>query len=84
MKTIMRTLKSYVEAEGDSKMIWDSREKVDKLDDEIKSITRVGPGQFPQYTRADFGQEAVGSSPHRGSQDDLHKTDDEPNSLTGR
>ena len=23
----------------------------------------MGPGQFPQYTRADFGHEAVGSSP---------------------
>ena len=27
--------------------------------------TRVGPGQYPQYTRADFGQEAVDSSLHR-------------------
>ena len=27
--------------------------------------TRVGPGQYPQYTRAPFGEEAVGSSPHR-------------------
>ena len=26
------------------------------------SITRVGPGQHPRYTRADFGQEAVGGS----------------------
>ena len=26
------------------------------------SITRVGPGQYPRYTRADFGQEAVGGS----------------------
>ena len=25
-------------------------------------VTRVGPGQYPQYTRADFGPEAVGSS----------------------
>ena len=25
-------------------------------------ITRVGPGQYTQYTRADFGHEAVGSS----------------------
>ena len=25
----------------------------------------MGPGQYPQYTRADFGQEAVGSSLHR-------------------
>ena len=23
----------------------------------------MGPGQYPQYTRADFGQQAVGSSP---------------------
>ena len=23
------------------------------------------PGQYPQYTRADFGKEAVGSSSHR-------------------
>ena len=29
-------------------------------------ITRVGPGQHPQYTRADYGQEAVGGSqPHK-------------------
>ena len=28
-------------------------------------ITRVGPGQYPQYTRADFGPEAVGSSNHK-------------------
>ena len=27
--------------------------------------TRVSPGQYPQYTRADFGQEAVGCSLHR-------------------
>ena len=26
-------------------------------------ITRVGPGQYPQYTRAHFGEEALGSSP---------------------
>ena len=26
--------------------------------------TRVGPGQYPQYTRADFGKEAVGGSLH--------------------
>ena len=26
------------------------------------SITRVGPSQHPQYTRADFGQQAVGGS----------------------
>ena len=26
-------------------------------------ITQVGPGLDPQYTRADFGPEAVGSSP---------------------
>ena len=25
----------------------------------------MGPGQYPQYTRADFGQEAAGSSSHR-------------------
>ena len=25
----------------------------------------MGPSQYPQYTRADFGQEAVGSSLHR-------------------
>ena len=25
-------------------------------------VTRVGPGQYPQYTRAPFGEEAVGSS----------------------
>ena len=25
-------------------------------------ITRVGPGQYPQYNRADFGPEAVGCS----------------------
>ena len=24
------------------------------------TVTRVGPGLHPQYTRADFGQEAVG------------------------
>ena len=28
-------------------------------------VTRVGPGQYPQYTRADFGLEAVGSSVHK-------------------
>ena len=28
-------------------------------------VTRVGPGRYPQYTRADFGPEAVGSSNHR-------------------
>ena len=27
--------------------------------------TRVGFGQYPQYTRADFGQEAVGRLLHR-------------------
>ena len=27
--------------------------------------TRVSPSQYPQYTHADFGQEAVGSSLHR-------------------
>ena len=26
------------------------------------SVTRVGPGRYPQCTRADFGPEAVGSS----------------------
>ena len=25
----------------------------------------MGPGQYPQYTRADFGPEAVGSSVHK-------------------
>ena len=30
--------------------------------------TRVGLGQHPQHTRADFGQEAVGSSQHREKQ----------------
>ena len=25
----------------------------------------MGPGRYPQYTRADFGPEAVGSSNHR-------------------
>ena len=29
-----------------------------------ESISRVGPGQYPQYTRAPFGEEAVGSSQH--------------------
>ena len=28
------------------------------------SVTRVGPSRYPQYTRADFGPEAVGSSIH--------------------
>ena len=28
-------------------------------------VTRVGPGRYPQYTRADFGPEAVGSSNHK-------------------
>ena len=29
------------------------------------SVTRVVPGRYSQYTRADFGPEAVGSSNHR-------------------
>ena len=28
-------------------------------------VARVGPGQYPQYTRADFGLEALGSSAHK-------------------
>ena len=34
--------------------------------------TRVGPDQYKQYTRADCGQEAVGSSLHRDHKRPLH------------
>ena len=42
----------------------------------------MGLGQYPQYTRADFGQEAVGSSSHRDHiQSTTSVTGSEPNTL---
>ena len=35
-------------------------------------VTRVGSGQHPQYTRADFGPEAVGSSVHKCNDQRAH------------
>ena len=40
--------------------------------------TRVGPGQYPQYTRALYGGEAVGSSPSETTEH-TSVTSNEPN-----
>ena len=40
--------------------------------------TRVGPGQYPQYTRALYGGEAVGSSPSETTEHTC-VTSNEPN-----
>ena len=41
----------------------------------------MGPGQYPQDTRADFDQEAVGSSSHRDHRAPQVSQDSEPNTL---
>ena len=43
----------------------------------------MGPCQYPQCTRADFGQEAVGRSPHCDHSQPQDATTDEPNNLHG-